>query len=679
MKAQRFLVALLMSMLIACWPGNAWATVTQTVTAGFNEGQAQHVTINDNVEVSNETNAVLVEAYAPEEVEDKTASATVNGNVTLTNTSGISVVYAEGRNGDASAKITGNITGTSDGAVNGIEAWGHSFNGNGDVYVTAGGNVSAESTLSNASGITSDYASVNVTEDVTAKGNYVYGVESYNDNKLTIGGNVSSEGEISTGMYAYSDKKTEIGVKGGVSSTGNYTKGLQIESSSGGDLSVAVGNGIQATVPGTEPEDWYSAGGVSFYSSGGKLAANINGNVEAKAANGGAIGIRTDHNIGENGSPFGNGSSEILVHGNVISDGVGVVLDTFGENTNVNVLVEDEIQAKAVGVAIGRTYFAENSSETEPELTVWKIGLNTNGKVVEWGDFGFNDPYDDEYKAKATADFEKHIMYIAKVEQPSTGGTLKAVDANGNDLPTSYDFPVAHEGEKIILKPNLQSGWKIKAAYNGEGANKQQLSKDQSGNYYIIVPKGGGIDLSADVEKEPVKIAIPTGKTLTYNGKSRTGVAAGTGYTLSGTKSATKAGSYQAKATLKNGYIWKDGTTAAKTIKWKINKAANPLTIKAKTATVKGSTKGKKGTLKKTKKLAVTKVIKFTKQGQGTMTYTKAGGNKKITINKKTGKVTVTKGLKKGTYQVKVKVKAGGNANYKASAVKAVTFKVIVK
>ena len=36
------------------------------------------------------------------------------------------------------------------------------------------------------------------------------------------------------------------------------------------------------------------------------------------------------------------------------------------------------------------------------------------------------------------------------------------------------------------------------------------------------------------------------------------------------------------------------------------------------------------------------------------------------------------KGLKKGTYKVKVKVKAAGNANYKASAWKTVTFKIKV-
>ena len=50
----------------------------------------------------------------------------------------------------------------------------------------------------------------------------------------------------------------------------------------------------------------------------------------------------------------------------------------------------------------------------------------------------------------------------------------------------------------------------------------------------------------------------------------------------------------------------------------------------------------------------------------------------KITIAKKTGKVTIKKGLKKGTYTVKVKVKAAKTRNYNALT-KTVTFKIKVK
>ena len=180
------------------------------------------------------------------------------------------------------------------------------------------------------------------------------------------------------------------------------------------------------------------------------------------------------------------------------------------------------------------------------------------------------------------------------------------------------------------------------------------------------------------INKATKKVTAPAGKTLTYNGKTQTGVAAGADYTLSGTVKAAKAGSYTAKATLKTNanytYKWTDGTAAARTVKWKINKAANTFSIKARTATVKYSAVKKKAQV-----LGVTSMITFTNSGQGTRTFVKLSGNKKITVAGTTGQVTVQKKLKKGTYQVKVKVRANGNANYNASAWKTVTFTVRVK
>ncbi len=114
--------------------------------------------------------------------------------------------------------------------------------------------------------------------------------------------------------------------------------------------------------------------------------------------------------------------------------------------------------------------------------------------------------------------------------------------------------------------------------------------------------------------------------------------------------------------------------TGTSQVTFTISKAANPLKVKAKTVKVKFSKLKKKA-----QKLKITKAVKFTKKGQGTMTYKKAKGDKKIKINKKTGKITIKKGLKKGTYKVKVKISAAGNINYLASAVNTVTFKIKVK
>ncbi len=138
-----------------------------------------------------------------------------------------------------------------------------------------------------------------------------------------------------------------------------------------------------------------------------------------------------------------------------------------------------------------------------------------------------------------------------------------------------------------------------------------------------------------------------------------------TDFTVSA-KSGKKPGTYTVTVTGKGNY---SGTATAA---YKITKAANTLAVKAKTATVKYSKVKKKAqTLSSAKVLAVSKA-------KGTVAYTKISGNGKIRIDKKTGEVTVKKGLKKNTYNIKVKVAAAGADCYKAAS-QTVTFKVKVK
>ena len=100
----------------------------------------------------------------------------------------------------------------------------------------------------------------------------------------------------------------------------------------------------------------------------------------------------------------------------------------------------------------------------------------------------------------------------------------------------------------------------------------------------------------------------------------------------------------------------------------------NPFKAKGKTAKVKYSK-----VRKKNKTVSVSKVLKISPKGTGSMLFAKVSGKKKITVNRTTGKVTVKKKLKRGTYKIKVKVMSTGNATYKASAWKSVTFKIKVK
>ena len=91
------------------------------------------------------------------------------------------------------------------------------------------------------------------------------------------------------------------------------------------------------------------------------------------------------------------------------------------------------------------------------------------------------------------------------------------------------------------------------------------------------------LTVEADETTEPEEpqltaVVAPTAvANLVYTGSELTGVVAADGYTLTD-NTATDAGTYEATATLAEGYKWSDDTTAAKTISWSIAKATNEWT-----------------------------------------------------------------------------------------------------
>ena len=181
------------------------------------------------------------------------------------------------------------------------------------------------------------------------------------------------------------------------------------------------------------------------------------------------------------------------------------------------------------------------------------------------------------------------------------------------------------------------------------------------------------------------KLTVTAPKAQTYTGKAlvpkvgvklgATTLKSGTDYSLSYKNANGKtvsAGNLKAAGTYVVTITGKGAYTGSRTVKFTIAKAANPMVAKAvaRTASLK--------TLK-TKAVTVARPMTVTKQ-QGKLTYTKvaSGSSAALTVNKTTGKVTVRKGTKKGTYTIKIKVTAAGNANYKAGS-KTIACKVVVK
>lgn len=310
--------------------------------------------------------------------------------------------------------------------------------------------------------------------------------------------------------------------------------------------------------------------------------------------------------------------------------------------------------------------FGKMSSKTGPNA-LHRVGANLN---EEW---------------KLTVKDPARSGFTASIQsRTATGGTIEYSGASTGNHEFLSAVIVNKSGDVTYYGRLKQLG-------DGDAAGTADINVDKVYNYgdtlYVFNEQCNG-DKVTDYSSELVPVQIKEDLTgtkvdlsktaYTYNGKVQKPsiktidgktLTEGTDYIANWSNASSKnAGSYTVNVTGTGTY---EGTAKAT---YKINKAANTLSIKAKTATVKYN-----NLKKKNQSLGVTKVVAFKNKGQGAKTYIKAAGNKNITIAKKTGKVTVKKGLKKGTYKVTVKVKAAGGTNYKASAVKKVAFKISVK
>lgn len=118
-----------------------------------------------------------------------------------------------------------------------------------------------------------------------------------------------------------------------------------------------------------------------------------------------------------------------------------------------------------------------------------------------------------------------------------------------------------------------------------------------------------------------------------------------------------------------------------------IKKAANTLKVKDKTVRLRAKKLRKKAlvikrskalSIKKAKGTVTYKKVQVSKKNKKNKYVRKAKYAKKIIVNKRTGKITVKKGLKKGTYKLKVQVTAAGDEKYEP-ATKTVTVKIKIR
>ena len=168
---------------------------------------------------------------------------------------------------------------------------------------------------------------------------------------------------------------------------------------------------------------------------------------------------------------------------------------------------------------------------------------------------------------------------------------------------------------------------------------------------------GQAYTASVAVTVSRIKVsAVPAQSgTLTYNGASQSPTLSGydaTKMTLSGTQSATNAGSYTMQASLKDDkYEWPDGTTTAKTVNWSIGKKAGSFT-KDKTS-IQITTNKKSDT------------ITITREGTGAISA--SSNNTQVATTSVSGNVVTVTGVKSGNCVITINVAADTNHTAPAS------------
>jgi hypothetical protein len=326
-------------------------------------------------------------------------------------------------------------------------------------------------------------------------------------------------------------------------------------------------------------------------------------------------------------------------------------------------------------------------STTTTQTKEQGISCEVNGLKVKDMPAGMRgDDYNFSFKMARWPSGIKHYVNGVAEDVPVYGYALSSVTKPRDNISVEDQLKASEVNEAISELPTIEDVTTGDEAAVGQVRGKYEALSDPAKTLVnvreiellesrIELLKNGGLDF-ASAKVQLSKTAF------TYNGKVQIPVIKTiSGYTLQegvdytaawSNKSSKNAGTYTVTLT---GMGLCSGSVKAI---YKINKAANTMTAKGKTVTLKY-----KKLKKKTQTIARSKAITVSKT-QGTQTYKlasvkKAKFKKYFKVNAKTGKITVKKKLKKGTYTLKIKVKCAGNSNYKPSTWKTVTVKVKVK
>ena len=419
------------------------------------------------------------------------ADLTVNGNVS-------DGLVSDG----ATLTVNGNVTGNG---INTVVAKKGTVTVNGTVTATD---------LNRQTGVLASNGSKLTVGDTEVGGKESTGVIAESGSKATAG-NVKVSGEYMTGASACGD--STVHVKGDVTATGENSVGIDGETGTikvGGDVS-----GIEAVVARGEA-DVTVGGSVSGTLSGivavGNASVSVKGDAETKVGPG--VFAQENATVTVDGNVTGGtfyeapegyeyvypaiiagAGTTVIVKGTVSTaegNGVAVGINCKDIGSQKGTLILEKAkaggEANAIYVNAAPGASQEDILNSLPDIVVGELVAKNEDFIWNSYDNGLygNDP-EDETIGELNEKIYATIRYMIRWNN-SEGGSFSV---NGTSKYGEYD--VAQENQELGITIQIAEGYELESISGG----KAQVLQRPDGTWSVIVPRGGGVNLSAVLKR----------------------------------------------------------------------------------------------------------------------------------------------------------------------------------
>ena len=433
--------------------------------------------------------------------------------------------------------------------------------GTGDTQTKVTDNVSVKGP--NSSGVeTTKNANITVIGNVSAEGENCKGVVAADKSTTTVTGNVTAEGKGSFGVWANGSGGAGSGIKGSTVNTGSVTANGSNSTGVYADnyAKVTVENDVKASEGTTSiPDKSGYVHPVIGVRASGNANVTVKGNVEVNGTGAEGITVSNSGYITVGGDITASGDKYVFkenveerevtgikavgglitVNGNVTATGTGIIIRRTSDMINSDVVVKGDVKGSSgivindnSGVTVGGTVTATDGTgltilladeESHGNATLGTLNVEKDGEtgiLLDVKGMKYLQTIDDIMNAIPKIDiFEinvKNNEYL-QVDDGTENNTILETNISKEDVMNrtlqkkinyllrtentsnatiSLDQDRALENTKITFHVKAADGYQVK----GVSAGKTAVIDNGDGSYSVIVPRGGGVNISAIVE-----------------------------------------------------------------------------------------------------------------------------------------------------------------------------------